>query len=104
MTGGWVNSASVLAVDPDLDGGGGRTARRPGWQQAAELAASLSTALALALDAAANLVHGAPASSPRPLRRGCYEVHAAGLAAEIMGIAFPEAVTVRAGDTTVLTG
>lgn len=69
---------------------------------AADLAASLSTALAL--DAAANLLRGPPATPPRPLRRAGYEVHAAGLAFDVVPIAFPEAITTRAGDTSVLAG
>src|SRR4051812_3635872 len=52
-----------LAIDADLDAGGAVTARRPGWREAAELAACLGTALAL--DAAANLLHGPPAVPPR---------------------------------------
>lgn len=96
--GGWRR----LSVDPNLDAAVGLAARRPGYQQAAELAASLSTALAL--DTATNLLRGPPATPPRPLRRGGYEVHAAGLAFELVPIAFPEAITARAGDTTVLTG
>ncbi len=99
--GGWRR----LAVDPaldDLDAGVGLTARRPGCQQAADLTASLSTALAL--DAAATLLHRPPPTPPRPLRPGGYEVHAAGLAFDIVPIAFPEAITARAGDISVLTG
>src|SRR3954447_9822057 len=91
-----------LAVDPDLDATVGFAARRPGGEQAADLAASLSTALAL--DAAADLLRGPPASPPRPLPRGGYEVHATGLAFDVVPIAFPEAITARAGDTSVLTG
>src|SRR4051794_1334062 len=73
-----------LAVDPDLDAdlGLGLAAQPPGSQRAAELAASLSTALAL--DAAANLLHGPPPASPRPLRRGAYQVHATGLAVDVV--------------------
>jgi len=96
--GGWQR----LAVDAGLDAGLGRAARRPGGEQAADLAAWLSTALAL--DAAADLLRGPPARPPRPLRRGSYEVHAAGLPFDVVPIAFPEAITTRAGETTVLAG
>src|SRR3954467_6716313 len=96
--GGWQR----LAVDAELDAGLGRAARRPGGEQAAELAAWLSTALAL--DAAASLLGGPSATPPRPLRRGGYEVHAAGLPFDVVPIAFPEAITTRAGNTTVLGG
>src|SRR3954454_20426669 len=57
--GGWRR----LAVDPELDAGAGLTARRHARPQTAELVAWLSTALAL--DAAADVLHGPPASSPR---------------------------------------
>jgi len=96
--GGWRR----LTVDAGLDAGLGHAARCPAWQQAADLAASLSTALAL--DAAANLLQGPPATPPRPLPRGSYEVHAAGLAFDVVPIAFPEAITTRAGDTSMLAG
>src|SRR3954465_6011624 len=65
-------------------------------------APSLSTALPL--DTAAKLLRGPGAPPPRPLRRGGYDVHAGGLAFDVVPIAFPEAITTRAGDTTVLAG
>jgi len=90
-----------LAVAQELDVGADLTAR-PGCQQTADLAACLSTALAL--DAAANLLQGPPAVPPRRLRSGCYEIHAAGLGSEIVAVAFREVVSVCAAHTTVLMG
>src|SRR4051794_8807075 len=95
-SGGWQR----LTVDAYLDADVGPAARPSGWQQAADLAPTLSTALAL--DAAANVLRGPATTPPRPLPRGPYEVHTAGLAFD--PIAFPEAITTRASDTPVLTG
>src|SRR4051794_18382052 len=96
--GGWQR----LTIDADLDADVDPAARPSGWQQAADLAPTLSTALAL--DAAANVLRGPAATPPRPLPRGSYEVHATDLAFDVIPIAFPEAITTRAGDTTALTG
>src|SRR3954471_6708638 len=91
--GGWQR----LTIDADLDAAADPAAPPSGWQQAAEFAPTLSTALAL--DAAANVLRGPAATPPRPLPRGSYEVHTAGLACDVVPIAFPEAITTRAGDT-----
>src|SRR3954452_17326606 len=72
--GGWQR----LAIDADWAAAAAPAARPSGSQQAADLAPTLSTALAL--DAAANVLRGPAATPPRPLPRGSYELHTAGLA------------------------
>jgi hypothetical protein len=59
---------------------------------------------ACALDAAAHALLGpAPAGgAPRPTGR--YELHVRGLEPDVVPVAFPETIAVRAGDVSVLAG
>jgi len=95
-------SSHRLAVDPALDADVDPAPARPGSREAADLAACLSTALAL--DAAAIVLRGPPTPPSRPLRTGHYELHASRLPADIVPIAFPEAIITRAGDVSTLKG
>src|SRR4051794_38136569 len=72
------------------------------WPQTAELAALVSTSLAL--DAAADLLGGPLAPPPRPLRAEDYELHVSGLKPALVPIVFPEAIVTRRGDIGVLSG
>ena len=96
--GGWQR----LAVDPELDAGFDGARPDHGSRETGELAATVS--VALALDAAANLLNGRPTPAARPLRGGLYEIHACGLAADVVPLAFPETVIGRGADVSVLAG
>jgi hypothetical protein len=70
-----------------------------GWTQVAEEAEP-----AAALDAAAKVLLGPPVPT-RPTRQvGHYEIHVCGLAPDVVPIAFPDTITVRTGDVSVLAG
>lgn len=72
--------------------------RGHGWRAVGEDAEP-----AHALDAAADALLGpAEAGRARPARR-C-ELHVRGLAADVVPIAFPETITVRTGDVSILSG
>jgi len=73
--------------------------REQGWTQVAEEAEP-----AAALDAAATVLLGPPVPM-RPTRHvGRYEIHVCGLAPDVVPIAFPETITVRTGDVSILAG
>jgi hypothetical protein len=75
----------------------------PSWHERAELAAALSTPLAL--DAADRALRGGlPPAPARPLDPGAYELHISGLDAAVLALACPNLDVTRAGDTSVVTG
>ena len=73
--------------------------RGRGWRCLAEDADPAS-----ALDAAADALLGPPDGASAPRRVSRYELHICGLAPDVVPIAFPETITVRAGDVSVLAG
>ena len=56
-----------------------------------------------ALDAAADVLLGPPEPGPTT-RAGRYELHVCGLTPDVVPIAFPETITVRTGDVSILAG
>jgi hypothetical protein len=58
---------------------------------------------ACALDAAARVLLGPPEPDAHRCE-GRYELHVCGLAPDVVPIAFPETITVRTGDVSVLAG
>src|SRR3954464_1658015 len=73
------------------------------WHERAQLAAALSTPLAL--DAADRALRGGlPAAPARPLEPGAYELHIIGLDAAVLALACPNLRVTRAGDTSVVAG
>src|SRR3954452_10848839 len=73
------------------------------WHERAQLAAALSTPLAL--DAADRAFRGGlPAAPARPLEPGPYELHITGLDAAVLALACPNLHVTRAGDTSVVAG
>jgi hypothetical protein len=73
------------------------------WHERAELAAILSTPLAL--DAADRALRGGlPPAPSRPLEPGVYELHVIGLDAVTLAICCPSLSVSAAGDTSVLGG
>jgi hypothetical protein len=73
------------------------------WQERADLAATLSTPLAL--DAADRALRGGlPPPPSRPLAPGAYELHVTGLDPATLAVACPALIAAAAGDTSVLGG
>src|SRR3954454_13911424 len=73
------------------------------WHEHADLAAALSTPLAL--DAADRALRGGlPAAPARPLEPGVYELHVIGQDAATLALACPSLRVTRAGDTSVIAG
>ena len=96
--------ARRLEVDAGIDALARDTRSEPeSWEERADAVAFLS--LALALDAADRALRAGLSASPsRPLESGRYELHVTGLDPAMPACAFPEAVAVSAGDTSVLIG
>lgn len=69
------------------------------WWRVAEAADPAS-----ALDIAAAIVLGPPEPVASSCRSGPYEIHVCGLAPDVVPVAFPETIAVRAGDVSVLSG
>jgi hypothetical protein len=84
-----------LAVDADLDAALASVV-------ADDLIADVS--VALALDAAAQVLRGPSVRTGPPLPTGRYELHASGLTPDVLPLAFPETIAVMAGDVSVLAG
>jgi hypothetical protein len=97
-------SARRLPLDVGLDAlADDAHADSHSWQERAELAAALSTPLAL--DAADRALRGGlPAAPARPLEPGAYELHINGLDAAVLALARPNLHVTRAGDTSVVAG
>src|SRR4051812_45741001 len=94
--------ARRLELDAGLDAlAGDAFADSHSWHERAQLAAALSTPLAL--DAADRALRGGlPAAPARPLEPGGYELHISGLDAAVLALACPNLHVTRAGDTSLV--
>lgn len=95
-----------LTVDPAVDELAADSRSDEGaWELHAELAAILSTALAL--DAAERSIHGRPHHRGRRFQRlttDRYEIYVNGIAPEVLGRAVPELAVSSVSDVVVLEG
>src|SRR4051812_10372204 len=96
--------ARRLQVDVGLDAlAGDAHADSQSWHERAQLAAALSTPLAL--DAADRALRGGlPAAPARALEPGSYQLHITGLDAGVLALVCPSLRVTRAGDTSIVDG
>lgn len=92
----YADGADLVYLQWREDAGWQLWRRGRGWHAVADDADPAS-----ALDAAADVLLGPPAPTSAS---GRYELHVCGLAPDVVPIAFPETITVRAGDISILAG
>ncbi|MDA0185267.1 hypothetical protein OJ997_33490 [Solirubrobacter phytolaccae] len=95
----YADSAAVSYLQWRSDVGWQLWQRGQGWQAIAEEPEPVG-----ALDAAADVLLGPSEPSTNVPRVGRYELHAYGLAPDVVPIAFPETITLLTGDVSVLAG